>query len=57
MLFRYRWFVNKLAEFERAGAAKIFPTSWEMGRNLAKEFCILTKYLLLYIIYFNCYIL
>ncbi|KAI1717145.1 vacuolar protein sorting-associated protein 53 like protein [Ditylenchus destructor] len=40
---RYRWFVNKLAEFERTGTSKVFPPSWEMGRNLAKEFCILTR--------------
>uniref|UniRef100_A0A915DXZ3 Vacuolar protein sorting-associated protein 53 homolog n=1 Tax=Ditylenchus dipsaci TaxID=166011 RepID=A0A915DXZ3_9BILA len=40
---RYRWFVNKLAEFERTGTSKIFPPSWEMGRNLAKEFCVLTR--------------
>jgi len=40
---RYRWFVTKLAEFERSGAVKIFPANWEMGRCLAKEFCTITR--------------
>ena len=42
-LFRYRWFVNKLADFERTGTAKIFPASWEIGRTLAMEFCVSTR--------------
>lgn len=40
---RYRWFVNKLAEYERTGLTKIFPQQWEMGRRLAKEFCSMTR--------------
>ncbi|KAH7731207.1 Vps53-likeN-terminal family protein [Aphelenchoides avenae] len=40
---RYRWFVNKLAEFERTGAVKIFPASWEMGRRLSMEYCNATR--------------
>lgn len=40
---RYRWFVSKLAEFERTGMAKVFPPQWEMGRRMAFEFCELTR--------------
>uniref|UniRef100_A0A183CBA2 Ribosome biogenesis protein NOP53 n=1 Tax=Globodera pallida TaxID=36090 RepID=A0A183CBA2_GLOPA len=40
---RYRWFVDKLAEFERRGVVKIFPPQWEMGRKLALEFCTMTR--------------
>uniref|UniRef100_A0A914HZG1 Ribosome biogenesis protein NOP53 n=1 Tax=Globodera rostochiensis TaxID=31243 RepID=A0A914HZG1_GLORO len=40
---RYRWFVDKLAEFERRGVVKIFPPQWEMGRKLALEFCTITR--------------
>uniref|UniRef100_A0A915MLE9 Vacuolar protein sorting-associated protein 53 homolog n=1 Tax=Meloidogyne javanica TaxID=6303 RepID=A0A915MLE9_MELJA len=40
---RYRWFVNKLAEYERTGLTRIFPQQWEMGRRLAKEFCSMTR--------------
>ncbi|KAL3095313.1 hypothetical protein niasHS_007412 [Heterodera schachtii] len=40
---RYRWFVDKLAEFERRGVVKIFPPQWEMGRKLAMEFCTMTR--------------
>jgi hypothetical protein len=40
---RYRWFVSKLAEFERNGTAKMFPPSWDMGRRLSMEFCEITR--------------
>ncbi|KAE9551032.1 hypothetical protein FO519_005766 [Halicephalobus sp. NKZ332] len=40
---RYRWYVNKLADFERNGLTKIFPQSWEMGRRMSMEFCNSTK--------------
>lgn len=43
LIFRYKWFVSKLAEFERNGTSKLFPPSWEMGRRLSMEFCQLTK--------------
>uniref|UniRef100_F1KX74 Vacuolar protein sorting-associated protein 53 homolog n=4 Tax=Ascaris TaxID=6251 RepID=F1KX74_ASCSU len=40
---RYRWFVQKLTEFERSGMAKVFPPDWEMGRRLTLEYCNLTR--------------
>eukprot|EP00080_Pristionchus_pacificus_P005924 PDM65944.1 vps-53 [Pristionchus pacificus] len=39
---RYKWFVRKLTDFERTGMGAVFPSDWEMGRRLAKEFCALT---------------
>lgn len=40
---RYRWFVQKLTEFEKSGMSKMFPPDWEMGRRLAFEFCNMTR--------------
>ncbi|KAI6188011.1 Vacuolar protein sorting-associated protein 53-like protein [Aphelenchoides besseyi] len=40
---RYQWFVSKLAELERNGTSKLFPSSWEMGRRLTMEFCEVTR--------------
>uniref|UniRef100_A0AC35ETN6 Vacuolar protein sorting-associated protein 53 homolog n=1 Tax=Panagrolaimus sp. PS1159 TaxID=55785 RepID=A0AC35ETN6_9BILA len=40
---RYRWYVTKLAEFERNGMGKVFPASWEMGRRMSMEFCLITR--------------
>lgn len=41
---RYRWFVNKLSEFEKTGVSKVFPPPWELSRKLAMEFCLVTKH-------------
>ncbi|CAB3401364.1 unnamed protein product [Caenorhabditis bovis] len=40
---RYKWFARKLADFERAGLAKIFPPDWNMGRRLTMEYCTVTR--------------
>lgn len=40
---RYRWYVNKLAEYERNGLTKVFPQNWEMGRRMTMEFFNSTK--------------
>uniref|UniRef100_A0A7E4W585 Vacuolar protein sorting-associated protein 53 homolog n=1 Tax=Panagrellus redivivus TaxID=6233 RepID=A0A7E4W585_PANRE len=40
---RYRWYVTKLAEFERNGMVKVFPANWEMGRRMSMEFCTSTR--------------
>ncbi|VDM25533.1 unnamed protein product, partial [Toxocara canis] len=40
---RYKWFVQKLTEFERSGMAKVFPPDWEMGRRLTLEYCNVTR--------------
>ncbi|UMM24503.1 hypothetical protein L5515_004708 [Caenorhabditis briggsae] len=40
---RYKWFVRKLTDFERAGLSNIFPNDWHMGRRLTSEFCIVTR--------------
>lgn len=38
--------MRKLTDFERTGMGAVFPSDWEMGRRLAKEFCALTAYVL-----------
>uniref|UniRef100_A0A915PFA0 Vacuolar protein sorting-associated protein 53 homolog n=1 Tax=Setaria digitata TaxID=48799 RepID=A0A915PFA0_9BILA len=40
---RYRWFVQKLTEFEKTGVMKVFPADWDMGRRLTLGYCILTR--------------
>uniref|UniRef100_A0A8R1DJP6 Vacuolar protein sorting-associated protein 53 homolog n=2 Tax=Caenorhabditis japonica TaxID=281687 RepID=A0A8R1DJP6_CAEJA len=43
---RYKWFVRKLTDFERAGLSKTFPADWHMGRRLTSEFCVVTRAIL-----------
>uniref|UniRef100_A0A8R1TZN8 Vacuolar protein sorting-associated protein 53 homolog n=1 Tax=Onchocerca volvulus TaxID=6282 RepID=A0A8R1TZN8_ONCVO len=43
---RYRWFVQKLTEFEKTGVMKVFPTDWNMGRRLTLGYCNLTREML-----------
>ncbi|VDK73148.1 unnamed protein product [Litomosoides sigmodontis] len=43
---RYRWFVQKLTEFERTGLMKVFPADWDMGRRLTLGYCNLTREML-----------
>uniref|UniRef100_A0A1I7VT28 Vacuolar protein sorting-associated protein 53 homolog n=1 Tax=Loa loa TaxID=7209 RepID=A0A1I7VT28_LOALO len=40
---RYRWFVQKLTEFEKTGMMKVFPADWDMGRRLTIGYCNLTR--------------
>ncbi|CAL2036867.1 unnamed protein product [Caenorhabditis brenneri] len=40
---RYKWFVRKLTDFERAGLSNIFPADWHMGRRMTSEFCTVTR--------------
>uniref|UniRef100_A0AAF5DFJ2 T-complex protein 1 subunit epsilon n=2 Tax=Strongyloides stercoralis TaxID=6248 RepID=A0AAF5DFJ2_STRER len=40
---RFIWFVRKLTDFEKLIQMKIFPSQWEMGRRLTKEFCDRTR--------------
>ncbi|VDO26097.1 unnamed protein product [Onchocerca flexuosa] len=43
---RYRWFVQKLTEFEKTGVMKVFPADWNMGRRLTLGYCNLTREML-----------
>ncbi|VDN05411.1 unnamed protein product [Thelazia callipaeda] len=43
---RYRWFVQKMTEFEKTGLMKVFPVEWDMGRRLTLEYCDLTRVML-----------
>ncbi|MCP9259549.1 hypothetical protein DINM_002488 [Dirofilaria immitis] len=43
---RYRWFVQKLTEFEKTGVMKVFPVDWDMGRRLTSGYCDLTREML-----------
>ncbi|CAI4232374.1 unnamed protein product [Auanema sp. JU1783] len=40
---RYKWYVRKLTDFERTGLANVFPSDWDMGRQMTREFCSITK--------------
>ncbi|CAJ0942568.1 unnamed protein product, partial [Mesorhabditis belari] len=44
---RYKWYVRRLTDFERSGLSAVFPNDWDMGRQLTRQFCIITKDILI----------